>query len=60
MTARPIRADPAFLLYYASVLEREAAARPQQNVAWMVTGAERAREAAKAGPAQSDLFGAAA
>lgn len=51
-----IRTDPAFLLYYASVLEREAAARPQQNVAWMVAGAARARAAAKTEPAQRELF----
>lgn len=47
---------PAFLLYYASVLEREAKARPGQDVAWMLRGAERARQQA-AVPVQGELFG---
>ncbi|QNQ62497.1 hypothetical protein IB024_01700 [Brucella sp. 6810] len=47
-----------FLDYYASVLEREAAARPGQNVDWMIEGAARAREQAAVArvPAQADLF----
>ena len=53
---QPLRTDPAFLLYYASVLEREAAARPSQNVAWMIAGAERARAAATGKPEQGELF----
>lgn len=52
--------DPDFLLYYASVLEREAAARPRQNVAWMLEGAVRARREATRQPAQGDLFAGAA
>lgn len=52
----------AFLVYYATVLMREANARPHQDCQWMRDGAERAlREAAAidTSPAQPDLFGAA-
>lgn len=48
----------SFLLYYASVLLREAKARRGQNVQWMLTGAARARrEAFAMRPAQAELFG---
>ena len=52
------RNSPEFLEFYASVLEREAAARPGQNVGWMIVGAERARQQAAQAriPAQADLF----
>lgn len=49
-----------FLLYYASVLEREADARPNQDVQWMLDGAARSRREASAidlTPPQPDLFG---
>ena len=50
-------ADRSFLLYYASVLLREAKARRGQNVQWMLNGAARARrEAFAMRPAQADLF----
>lgn len=54
------RRDPAFLNYYADVLEREAKSRPGQNVAWMLAGAARARQEAieAAAPDQMDLFAA--
>lgn len=49
--------DRSFLLYYASVLLREAKARRGQNVGWMISGAARARrEAFAMRPAQDDLF----
>lgn len=51
------RNSPAFLEYYASVLQREADARPGQDVQWMIDGAKRARrQAAAVRPAQGDLF----
>jgi hypothetical protein len=37
-----------FLIYYASVLLREAKARRGQNVGWMLAGAARARREATA------------
>lgn len=52
-----------FLLYYASVLDREADARPHQEVVWMREGAARARREASSidlRPAQPNLFGEAA
>ena len=49
----------SFLLYYASVLLREAKARRGENVQWMLTGAARARrEAFAMRPAQAELFSA--
>lgn len=58
MIKRDYNSDPAFLVYYAGVLEREAAARPGQDVDWMIAGAERARRQAKelSRPVQGDLF----
>lgn len=51
------RNSPAFLEYYAGVLEREAAARPGQDVEWMLLGAAKARLQAKSfRPEQPDLF----
>lgn len=54
--------DPSFLRYYASVLEREAASRPGQNVQWMIDGAARARRQADelSIPEQPDFFEVAA
>lgn len=51
------RNSSAFLEYYASVLQREADARPGQDVQWMIDGAARARrQAAEARPEQGELF----
>lgn len=48
----------AFLIHYARVLLREAAARRGQNVGWMLDGVIRARrEAQSIVPDQPDLFG---
>ena len=55
--------ERAYLLYYAAVLEREADARPHQDVQWMRDGAARARSEAASidlRPAQPSLFGEAA
>lgn len=58
MTPRNLNNDPDFLDYYAGVLEREAAARPRQNVAWMLAGADNARQRAAVlrVPDQGELF----
>jgi len=60
---RPIdRNSPAFLEYYAGVMEREAAARPGHDVDWMLLGAAKARLQLllirRGQPAQGDLFAA--
>lgn len=55
----PLRTDPEFLTYYASVLTREAEARPGTEFgAWLLECAGRAMQRAIAGqaPVQPDLF----
>ena len=53
--------SPAFLRYYASVLQREADIRaPSTFSDFLRAGAERALTQAGAGPRQPDLFGDAA
>jgi len=58
------RQDPAFLRYYASVLEREASIRGGEFADFLRAGATRllreADEIEARPPAQPDLFGAAA
>lgn len=61
--AKPIDPhSPAFLEYYAGVMEREAAARPGHDVDWMLLGAAKARLhlllIRREQQAQGDLFAA--